>query len=246
MEHTKKALSSLARYHALGIAMKQKHPSFAKIAIEYAETSFSGAIIEDSFEVVRKAFQKYSNLTMYAEVLESSIECMIDKWMSRENRKPAGLWGTISHGDFWTNNMLFHKSDESQLDVKFVDWALYFHTSALSDLPYFFCTSVQRVILKDHFDDLLNLYYESFVGILERLDCDATMFTRESFDEELKRQAIDEFSMSALAIKFIHYKVDKGEEENRELFKNVFANDSDVYEASLMEVIDIYKARKWL
>ncbi|XP_058799601.1 uncharacterized protein LOC131669047 [Phymastichus coffea] len=246
LEHATIAFTSLAKYHALGIAMMQKRPSFAQIAMRISETKFVDQSVVEAYDTVRKAFHKYSSLAVYIDLIEASITYMIDKLFSQEIR-PVRLWDAISHGDFWTNNILFHKNDQNRVDdVKFVDWALYFRISVLADLPYFLCTSIQRTVLDDHFDDLLNLYYDTFIRTLERVGCDTTMFTRKSFDAELKKQAINELAMCALAIKFIHYQVEKKDEENRQLHKNVFESENDNYEVSLLRIIEIYQRRKWL
>lgn len=237
----------MARYHALGIALKEKRPDIFKIAVTHAQTlGINFAFLDKGFKNILKNFKEVSDFKKNFAIIESTFSNVLEgKTYKCEPEEP---WATITHGDFWVNNIMFHKDKEGKPDdVKFVDFQIYLYKSPLKDLPYFLFGSLDDFTRDNHFDDLLTAYYESFVNTLKRMGCNTAPFSWKAFDAELKKQAIRELPLVALASKFFLFEVDQGQKETLDHdASSVFDSQcSDSYRKRLMSIVDIYEKRGW-
>lgn len=119
------------------------------------------------------------------------------------NAIPTEPWSTIIHRDCWTNNIMFRRNPEGELDddVKFVDFQNYLFLSPLQEVVFFLVTSLGKDVATEHFDALLDLYYGELIANLRKMQCDVGRFTRTSFEARLKIDAVLEFSHCPFIIK---------------------------------------------
>ena len=246
IHHARKALTSLARYHALGITLKHKRPDFFEKAMTQARVVGIDLIqLNEGFEASLKDFLDNQSIAAgHLPTIKSSYEqFMNDTLFTVSSDDP---WATITHGDFWVNNMLFHKDKQGDVDdVKLVDFQTYLFHSALKDLPYFLCGSLDDETSASRIDELITVYYQTFIQALERMGIDNKLYTRESFNKELKKQAINEFPLCALATKFFVFEIN-AEHQSESLMTTVFESKcSDVYKERLKRLISTYERRGW-
>lgn len=108
LAHTKLALNELARFHALGVACMRLKPEI------FAEAK--KLMSEYPFELIQSEIEKFVTQTIsmiaqdpriakYLDRIESSVKGF--DWNTVLNAEPEEPWITITHGDFWVNNMLF-------------------------------------------------------------------------------------------------------------------------------------------
>ena len=240
------ALSGLARYHALGIALKHKRPEFFKKAMAQAQVECADFTpLYMGFDVVLEEFREDASLTRDClPYIEASFnQFRIDQQLTVSPSEP---WATITHGDFWVNNIMFHQDEQGNVDdVKFVDFQMYNFKSALYELPFFFCSSLDDEAFDRHLDELIGIYYEAFVKELELLGVDASIYTRESFDEELKIQAFNIFPSCALAPKFILLEINE-EHTSENLLGSVFESRCGRRAKNKMRrIVSTYAERGW-
>lgn len=225
--------------------MKQKRPTMAKKAIEQARIlGIDFAHMNDGYDNVLKVFLEIPALQTHLSAIEASFEKVRDGKPYKE--MPEEPWATITHGDFWVNNMLFHKDDADNVDdVKFVDFQTYLYASPLMDLPYFFSGSLNRSAQIRYLDELIDLYYDTFIKTLRRTGCDISPFTRDSFDRELKKQALVQLPLCALTAKFFVCDFDNYGDEST-VVNNVFnAEASDAFIYKLHGIIEMYEKMRW-
>ncbi|XP_031781533.1 uncharacterized protein LOC100678411 isoform X1 [Nasonia vitripennis] len=119
-------------------------------------------------------------------------------------------WSTVIHADFWINNFMFHRDQQSgSIDgVKFVDFQNYVIMSPLRELVFFLTTNLSAEVMEHSFDDLLDLYYKNFIEVLKRLDIDTKVFSRDKFDERIKIDGFKEFLHCPFFIKIMTAEVD--------------------------------------
>lgn len=98
---------------------------------------------------------------------------------------------------------IFSAEDGKVDDVKIVDYQVSRICSPLKDLPYFLCASGSVDIIDNHFDELLDIYYDRYVEVLAKTGCDVSAFTKQSFHEQLNRDAKDELFHCILVLKLI-------------------------------------------
>lgn len=108
-DHAKLAISELARYHAVGIALKNKKPDVFKEAAKYMtiypfdmEDSEFKEIIDHTVELICQD----SRIAKYeGRIKETYLESR--NWKSFVEFEAVEPWVTINHGDFWVNNIMY-------------------------------------------------------------------------------------------------------------------------------------------
>ncbi|XP_014209116.1 uncharacterized protein LOC106639836 [Copidosoma floridanum] len=210
LEHTRATIETLASFHAYNVACKQHRPDFFNNEARAHAVPVPYKAKED-FDLVQLLLDM-----MFADERLARLRELILKFLGGSEGQREAIeyvaqepWLSFTHLDFWTNNVLFKKEGAKVVDVKFLDFQNYVYNSPLRDLPYFLCTSTTHEVITGHFNELLDLYYDTFVATLKKLRCDASLFTRESFNRQIKIDARLEFFHNILAIKFFTAEIDK-------------------------------------
>lgn len=105
MEHAKVATTELARYHALGIALKTHKPAVFEESRKYMEFPFE--MSEDEFQEIvdhtMKLISQDPRICNYVDRIKSTF-VNLQTFLEYEAIEP---WVSINHGDFWINNIMF-------------------------------------------------------------------------------------------------------------------------------------------
>ncbi|XP_060526482.1 uncharacterized protein LOC132702081 [Cylas formicarius] len=196
-EASKLVLKALARFHAVPIAARHLQPEV------FSEKVLPGLGPTKGFdewpEAARKAFETPIEEGVKAEELEpyaERIRAAIDRskrvpWARRP--PPAEPWGTMSHSDLWTSNVMVLKDEAGAVvDVKIVDLQMVKYWSCCCDLVFFLFTSVVNEVLDEHFDDLVKTYYDHFIDALSDYEIDLDRFAWNKFKDELDKAGKEE------------------------------------------------------
>ncbi|KAJ8939871.1 hypothetical protein NQ314_010959 [Rhamnusium bicolor] len=185
-------VKDLAKFHAIPIALKLLKPNDFKEKILPSLVKNKG--LEQLPEEVGRAFHD-SIMEGAIEIEElrpylGRIQKLVDYAAANPyvNRPPPNEpWGTMSHSDYWTSNtMLLRDADGKPIKNKMVDLQLMRYSSAPRDLIFFLFTSVINTVLEKHYDELIQLYYNSFVDNLKDFNLDLTPFSWDFFQKELE------------------------------------------------------------
>ncbi|XP_014230318.1 uncharacterized protein LOC106654804 [Trichogramma pretiosum] len=209
LEHARAAIERLARFHALGMAMKQHRPEKFALIRERSQTL---AFKENSeFEKTTVYFKNLFKMDPMLSEYRARLERAMDMdptvvWSSR----PTEPWATIVHMDFWVNNIMFRRDEATGRvdDVKFVDFQNYMYMSPLRELAFFVGTNFRLDVMLEKFDELIDRYYDKFIGTLERMNCDTEPFARDKFDERMKVDAFEEFTHCPFMLQIMTKDVD--------------------------------------
>ncbi|XP_023316390.1 uncharacterized protein LOC106652979 [Trichogramma pretiosum] len=253
--HAGKALEALARYHALGIALKQRRPDYfeSRVVAHARINSRDYSQIDEGLDSILRMFHDAE--LDYRSLLERQLPTILERFEAYRGGKtnaarPREPWATVTHGDFWLKNVLYRKDDKGAInDVKLIDYQAYLFNSPLKDLPHFLYMGLDDRARERDFDALVDLYYDEFLKNLKRLEIDASPFTRPAFDEELKRQALDEMPMMILVFKFYVHDLKGKYENSSELMLNVFRSDccrKPAFRERLLHIVRFYEDRGWL
>ncbi|XP_058977087.1 uncharacterized protein LOC101896865 [Musca domestica] len=121
------------------------------------------------------------------------------------NGPQAAPYAVICHGDYWNNNMLYKYDDHTQeaVSAKLIDFQLSRYSSPVVDLMHYLCTSTDRDLRKQHFKELLDIYYQTLREHLEYYQLDVgVVYPREIFLQHLKEIGIFGLCMAAFSIPF--------------------------------------------
>ena len=118
MNHAKVALKELAHFHALGIAMNIENPEFLNEVKNYTNifpfkldsTSTFANGIEHMCDVVCDD----PEIIKYADRIRKTVG-ENRNWEFSRKFPVTGPWITVTHGDFWVNNILFCEGNNSRL-----------------------------------------------------------------------------------------------------------------------------------
>ena len=241
----KKVLSVLARYHALGKALMYKKPDFFKKVLKKCEVV--GVNISRMFEALQsilKIFEENICFDKHINVIRRYFRSIAEKKSIAPQENP---WATVIHGDFWINNLLFHRNEHSEIDdVKFIDFQAYHYDSLLKELHYFLVISLDEETLDNHIVDLVNFYFDKFIERLKCIKYDISNFSKESFDEELRKQAANNFPICSLTLKFFTHEIEENSKSPAEIRAEIFESEcSDTYRKRLFRLVDIYERNGW-
>lgn len=174
----------MARFHALGMAIKYKRPEDFEVLKERSKCL---DLKTEEFEKFHKdmltRIREDPQLTVYTDRCATAISESFDRGMWTVT--PEEPWSTIIHADFWVNNIMFHRDENGRVDdVKFVDFQNYLFFNPLREMVFFIFSSTE--VTEDHLiEEMIDLYHETFVAVLDRMGCDTEPFTREKFDAKL-------------------------------------------------------------
>lgn len=246
LEHSRMAIKAMAKFHALGMAVKYKYPEeFAKLkerckCLKLNPEAFEG--MKDSFlDLIRRD----SVMGKYIDKITPLLDDNTDNWTGT----PEEPWSTIIHADFWVNNMMFHKNShepESVDDVKFVDFQNYLFQNPLNELIFFIGASIQTDLILDNLDDILNLYYDSFIEVMMRMDCDTSQFTRANFHERINKGAHTEFSHCAIILKILTIDIETDGVEATKLDSLEFGIANKRFYDRIRQLLLIFIERNWI
>ncbi|XP_001600876.1 uncharacterized protein LOC100116359 [Nasonia vitripennis] len=214
LEHAKIATVALARFHALGMAMKQHKPEYfdglkaRSKALKFPDDNG----FEECVNMFIRVMKQDPEIAVHSDFIEHIMPKASDPshWFT----VPPEPWSTIVHSDFWVNNIMFRKNPISNEvdDVKFVDFQNYLLMSPLRELTFFLLASMNADVMENGFDQLLNLYYEKFIEVLKRMRVDTEPFARDKFDARLKIDAYEELLHCSFMLKIMTSEVKEDEQ----------------------------------
>lgn len=250
MDHSIASLKSLAKFHAFGLAAKRRYPSdFDLVKAQSHRVGFGSQALEIAFAGIVNLFKTNSRFQRYSDRIEAIAAQRKNVWdVEPVCHEP---WATIVHGDFWTNNIMFHKDQLDRLDdLKFIDFQTYRFADVFVDLVYFLGTSLNEEVVSKHFDEMIDVYHEELVSVLTDLDVDPKDFGRQAFDDGFKKDAALEILRCAMALNFFNTEVDENatEEDRKELFDKLIKckSVSEQFLEKLSRILQIYEAKGWL
>ncbi|KAJ8675787.1 hypothetical protein QAD02_011573 [Eretmocerus hayati] len=243
MKHAIVAIRTLARFHALGIVAKNKHPEeFENIKLQSLKSGYFGYLAVEP--VMLEPIKNSPRFSKYSDRIQELVE-KITVSNDRFDLMRQEPWITIIHHDYWTNNLMFHANETGEIDgFKFIDFQGYNYANIFVDLPYFLCCSLDEDTMLNHIDELLDIYYESFIDNLRRNFIDTNQFSRDEFDDRLRKDAQIEFLRCNMALSFFTIEItgDMNAEDVRDKIVNC---KSDLYFRKLDNLFKVYLKKGW-
>lgn len=201
MDGAKLVLKDLATFHALPIALKMKQPEvFAEKIKKHLYKPWFPDLPKPEQQPPKPEWYDYIN---EIEECKPYMPIITELWTAVENseaikefldRPEIEPFVSIHHGDFWCNNsMQCANNDGKLIKNKLIDFQIYSYASLVCDVIFFIWSSVKIELVLDHFDELLDWYYEHFLQVLEQHGCDTTNFDELTFRERVESDARYEF-----------------------------------------------------
>ncbi|XP_003706466.2 uncharacterized protein LOC100880729 [Megachile rotundata] len=247
LEHATATVKTLARFHALGIATKQKKPGMFEVFKMYAKCLPGEDIGGSAFKSILIKIKNDPEMSPYFErCFKILSEVTADNIWTDSYQEP---WTSIIHSDFWVNNVMFHRNNKGVLDsVKFVDFQMYLYASPLRDLIFFLYSSVDLEVTDEQIDDLMDLYYDSFVNTLSKMGCNTDAFTKEEFKKKIDNDAEREFIHACFMVKLLTLSTKDIDDFNYDKMQNAIVeyDGSELFVERLRRVVLSFAKRNWI
>lgn len=244
LEHAKVAIRALAKFHALGMAVKYKRPDqFEELKIR----SKCLTLNPDAFQGMKDSMMQAMHSDPEIEKYKSNWEPVMEMDPVNWTGIPEEPWSTIIHSDFWVNNIMFHKDPTGKVDdIKFIDFQNYLFQNPINELIFFIGANLITDLIPENLDSLLDLYYESFISVLKRLECDVSLFGRENFDEIMKKSANKEYSHCAFMLKVLTIDVENDGVDAKKLHSLQFDFVNAIFFDRMRKLTAIFVERNWI
>uniref|UniRef100_A0A6P4EMM4 Uncharacterized protein LOC108044747 n=1 Tax=Drosophila rhopaloa TaxID=1041015 RepID=A0A6P4EMM4_DRORH len=209
LPHTLFALRHMAEFHALPLALRllkpevfreQVRPFFEKFDWHAAAPEWKAIMKAETLEDIRRATNNDTKLVAHIRELSDKFF----EFLATAPDRPDGPFCSIIHCDFWTNNLMFrYEPSGTPIDLKIIDFQTAQYDSVVHDIISFLLSSVDTAILEIHFEHMLEVYYEAFVGCLRRVGADLACHTNKAFRAEVKRVAYIQVPHAIFMTRFI-------------------------------------------
>lgn len=152
------------------------HEDMVKLEISVArdaiQKEYSGSEIERRFNKLTENVQKF-----YSEMAKLS--------------HTINEYAVIGHGDCWPPNFMYHYgSSGSPEGMKIIDFQLVRLGSCALDISFFVYSCTTEELRRDHYEDMLNWYYEGVQHTLKQFNLEADkVFPVSVLNEEMKNFA---------------------------------------------------------
>ncbi|XP_046838289.1 uncharacterized protein LOC124432949 isoform X2 [Vespa crabro] len=249
IEHIKYGVKELAKLHAMIIGLKVKRPDFFENSVLPILVSPNNeTAVKCIMDMIHKAIDDLKNLEE-AKPYMKSIEATLKSTNMTDITNEDDLWKTMIHKDFWVNNMLFrHDASGHITSMKIVDFQLCIYSYGVEDLIFFLISSAKKEVIDNNLDDMIDLYYDSFIDILKMLKVDTEQYSKSKFLELLNKCAPIKFSQCIMMVQVIqasrttHSEV-KNMENTAELFKR---ETSKIGNQKLLHIVETFAKKNWL
>lgn len=245
--HLRLAITTLAKFHAVGLSIKHKRPDYlSKLKLYGRPMTLDDEIMGQVYEKTIKEFYLDDRCSRYVDRIRSmkTKEKLSDCYYTPLNADQD--WCCIVHGDFWLNNALFCRNDRKEnaepIDAKIVDFQTYYLGSPLTDLVFLLCTSMERRL--ENFDEAIELYRKIVEETLRReLSCDDkfvdSMLSRKNgnFDKRLKIDARKELIHVLLMAKVVELEKDEDIEKSPM---------NEVCLSRITRILNVYEEKNWI
>lgn len=251
-KHTIVTLKNLAQFHALPIAFRNAHPNeFKTKIIKYLKRfDMNNNIEHKEFDIfINNSIKDLKTMPeIYSENLLLQIEGLIKlnmEYMGNPNECPDGPFNTISHYDFWVNNMMFlYDENKDPVKLKILDYQISQYESLAHDLIFVLFSSVKTSILQEKYHELLEYYYNEFIATLELVGCPTNNYSLDIFYDEIKRIAPVQFTHILFMLRVVFAKADGMPDDFADMNFDVISNENcfdHTYMNKLRDFIKLYK-----
>lgn len=191
-DHTRLVMTNLGRFHGLSLAMRDQKPEvFEKFklpdvmlpAIKASEqlVAMFGEALENAMSLLGPEGETERSKM---EALKADHIAALETCLDGSRAEP---YAVLSHGDCWTNNIMYGYKDGKPSELALIDWQLARYTSPALDVLYFLFCCTDDTFRGKHFDEMLQVYHTSISELLERLGSNPKkLFPYSALQDQLK------------------------------------------------------------
>jgi hypothetical protein len=225
--HCKLVFAELGRFHAATYVLSNSDSTdtsdaFKEACRELQFTKERSSIYDEHFvELATKTIEiirKTPETSRYAKRIENILNNTYDHLLTF--LKPREPFSTLTHGELWTNNMMFKYSEDEPVSVKFLDFQTCRYGSPALDINYFLYTSTTASVRERHMDEFLRTYHRSLTGTLRQSGLKSNMNLAE-LRREVNSMSLYGFLVAHLKLQNTFDDEDSKDDEDRWFSKRI-------------------------
>lgn len=202
LPHATLIMREIGKFHALSFAIRDQRPEFFKYLenncrdIFYSSDKLSSTLHKAVTNIGTEILKSYDTSTHAKEVesLQNFIKNIPSVVNSMLSLDKAGKYAVINHGDLEIRNILFKYNDPAEphipTELCLLDWQLTRLGSPALDILFFIFICTEKELRDNHYNRLIEEYYESLAIFLRQLGSDPQiLFPYEILLEHLKKLA---------------------------------------------------------
>ncbi|XP_030755897.1 uncharacterized protein LOC115882160 [Sitophilus oryzae] len=188
-------LTTLAKFHALSLALKQNNPEFVKIAKSLEASGFS--------EKFRSWYENYLYKSIGPQYMKAVKALLPEKYYEKLQKlftgdffgdackacKVDNKYCVITQGDTWLPNFLLNSS-EGKLTCILIDFQLARYSTFTNDLLHFLYCCVPSDMLLTEWDNLIGHYHQVLMSRFEELGGSKDFITLDEMTKCLEKHAL--------------------------------------------------------
>lgn len=251
IEHVQFAVKELAKLHAMIISLKTKRRDFFENtvlpALKPPANETAKKCVMDMIEKAHENIQNLEAAKPYLESVKKTLQCANNEDVNSNQQDE--MWATLVHNDFWVNNIMFcHDSSGHITGMKIVDFQLCIYDNGILDLIFFLISSSKKEVIDNNLDEMIDLYYDSFVNFLNKLGVDTKQYTKNKFLELLNKYAPTKFTQCIMMVQVIQaHHVSHSETQNLDNKEKLLQRElGSMGNQKLLHIVETFAKRKWL
>lgn len=253
LQTTELLLKDLAVFHAVPLALKQLNSDLFKNTIlpHLPKNTVFDGISDNAMEAIINFILKTSTLDERSKKYTDNIVKSM-KYGLENYRNPQPLretYATINHSDYWVNNTMIKFENNNPIQNKMLDFQLIDYGSSANDIVFFLFSSVQMSVIETHYDNLLQIYYNTFIKTLKEMNCNTTPFTFKLLLEEIDTSAKStQFFHTMVMLKHILALKGKVKELSEITEEDLVADEkvSEEYKEKSVQIIQYFAKKNWI
>ncbi|XP_014368554.2 uncharacterized protein LOC106718867 [Papilio machaon] len=183
-EYASKAVTELAKLHALSIALSKQSPEEFQILSKQLKYDLKAETFKPMIENIISmalAVIKEENRGKLEAFIQESQEYELD-YFYKVQHQPV-----IMHGDFRASNIMHRLREDGYLEVVVLDYQMLNISNPAIDLMYFIFSGSDEEFRRQHYRQHLDHYHMELGNSLKRLGVDIdTTYSKENFEADLK------------------------------------------------------------
>ncbi|XP_046749575.1 uncharacterized protein LOC124413193 [Diprion similis] len=197
LDHCLVAMRNLANFHAASVALAEKD---LQAVTKYNKGMFDknqcNAVVEFYPGRAKMLAEEVANWPELSPRIRQKL-MKLPEGLYERGCEAALLreddFNVLTHGDVWTNNMMFrYDENDKPIDHRFLDFQISNYASPVLDLLYFFATSPNDDVRKQHRELIVREYHATLIDAMTKLKCSTAGPSLDYIMDSLRKRALFE------------------------------------------------------
>lgn len=195
----KLAVTQLARLHAISYAYDERHnflQNFPQFKYSTDTSTLLKNIVYVSLEncidfLESRSYKSYNEMAHKLKVGKSKLPAKLAHLCDDQTQHKLLC---LTHGDFWSGNLLFKSEIRGRkkipTSIMVIDWQLTQWNNPVFDVHYLLSTSTTYVTRKNHTEEILKHYHDTFTEIIRAMGTQIPNWKYKHFKQEYERTSL--------------------------------------------------------